>query len=90
MVIVTAIMVIMMVMIIMAAIVIAIASVFVMSRAGSPFDFFDIGVSIHYLYQLADCHRTDQFIRAQVQNTITETIKFSHLSPYKLGSQLKP
>ena len=50
----TAIMVIMMVMIIVAAIMITIASIFVMSRVGSPFGFFGIGVSIHYLYQLTD------------------------------------
>ena len=53
-VIVTVIMVITRVKTIAAAIMIAMAFVFVMSRAGSPFGFFGISIPIHRLYQLAD------------------------------------
>ena len=53
-VIVTGIVVIMTVMTITAAIMIIVACVFVMSRAGSLFGFFGVGVSIRRLYQLAD------------------------------------
>ena len=54
MVIMTVITVITTVMTIMVAIVIVVASVFVMSRAGSPFGFFSVGISIRRLYQLTD------------------------------------
>jgi hypothetical protein len=36
------------------------------------------------------CNRTDQIIRAQVQKQALKTLKFSDLSPYNPGSQLKP
>ena len=36
------------------AIVIVVTSIFAMSRAGSLFHLFDIGVSVHRLYQLTD------------------------------------
>ena len=42
------------VMTIMVAIMIIVTFVFMMSRAGSPFSFFGIDVSICYLYQLTD------------------------------------
>jgi hypothetical protein len=35
------------------------------------------------------CNRTDQIIKAQVQKQVSETLKFSNLSPYNLGSQSK-
>ena len=54
MVIVTAIIIVMTGMTIAAAIVIVVMSVFAMSRAGSPFGFFGVGISICCLYQLAD------------------------------------
>ena len=53
-VIVTVITVITTVMTIVAVIVIVVMSVFAMSRAGSPFGFFDVDVSVCCLYQLID------------------------------------
>jgi hypothetical protein len=35
------------------------------------------------------CNKTDQIIRAQVQKQTPKTLKFSNLSPYNPGSQLK-
>ena len=40
--------------VIAAVIMIVVTSVFAMSGVGSPFGFFDFGISIHYLYQLAN------------------------------------
>ena len=54
MVIMTAITVITMVMTIAAVIVIVVASVFMMSRAGSPFNFFDVSILVCHLYQFAN------------------------------------
>jgi hypothetical protein len=43
------------------------------------------------LYKMdVKCKRTDQIIRAQVQKTSAETLKFLNLSPYNPGSQSKP
>jgi hypothetical protein len=60
-----------------------------MNQVKSRFSLFGDSVSVDARLVHGLCHGTIQIIRAEVQNTITEVIKFSHLSPYNSGSPMK-